>query len=95
MDIKPILDRVVVEPTEAEGMTAGGLIIPGAAEEKNNQGTIVAVGPGTRKEDGSFSGMSIKTGDTVIFNDYGKTEVNVEGTDYLILSETNILGVLE
>ena len=89
MNIKPLADRVLVEPKVAETKTAGGLIIPDNAKEKPQEGTVLAVGPGKKDEP-----MEVKVGDVVIYGKYSGTEVSVEGKDYLIMKQSDILAVL-
>ncbi|MHB8780388.1 MAG: co-chaperone GroES [Candidatus Geothermincolia bacterium] len=93
MNLKPLGDRVVVKPGEGEEKTASGLVIPDTAKEKPQEGKVMAVGPG-RFEDGKVVPMGVKEGDTVIYSKYGGTEVKVEGEEYLILSERDILAVV-
>lgn len=87
--MKPINDRVVVKPAEAEEKTTGGIILPDTAKEKPQKGTVVAVGPG---KDGNK--MTVKKGDTVLYGKYAGQEINYEGTDYLIMREDDILIIL-
>ena len=87
--IKPLADRVLVEPKEAETKTAAGLYIPDTAKEKPQQGTILAVGPGKKDEP-----MEVKVGDVVLYGKYAGTEVNVDGTDYLIMRQSEILAII-
>ncbi|MCQ2165830.1 MAG: co-chaperone GroES [Bacteroidales bacterium] len=87
--IKPLADRVVIEPKEAETKTASGLYIPDTAKEKPQQGKIVAAGPGKKDEP-----MEVKVGDTVLYGKYAGTEITVEGKDYLILKQSDILAIL-
>ncbi|MCX4335593.1 MAG: co-chaperone GroES [Bacteroidales bacterium] len=87
--IRPLADRVVVEPKAAETQTASGLYIPDTAKEKPQQGTVVAVGPGKKDEP-----MEVKTGDVVIYGKYAGTEVTADGKDYLIMKQSDILAVL-
>ena len=87
--IKPLQDRVLVEPKEAETMTAGGLIIPDTAKEKQQQGTVIAVGSGKKDEP-----MEVKVGDTVLYGKYAGTEVKYEGKDYPIVKQSDILAIL-
>ena len=87
--IKPLADRVVIEPKEAETKTASGLFIPDTAKEKPQQGTVVAAGPGKKDEP-----MEVKVGDQVLYSKYAGTEVNVEGTKYLIVKQSDILAIL-
>ena len=95
MGIKPLLDRVVVVPNKSEEKTAGGIILPGNEKKTSTEGKVVAVGPGVRNEDGSFSPLSITVGDTVVYTQYGGTEIKLEGKDYLVLSESAILGIIQ
>lgn len=92
---RPLSDRILVRRTAAEERTPGGLIIPGAAAETQMQGVCLAVGPGRVQEDGSLAPMSVKPGDTVVFTRYAGTEVDVEEEPLLVLSEQDVLGVLE
>lgn len=87
--IKPLHDRVIVEPAQAETKTAGGIIIPDTAKEKPQQGTVVAVGPGKKDEP-----TTVKVGDTVLYSKYGGTDISLEGKEYLIMRESDILAVL-
>jgi chaperonin GroES len=89
LNIKPLADRVLVEPAAAEEKTASGIIIPDTAKEKPQRGTVVAVGPGKKDEP-----TTVKTGDTVLYGKYSGTEINVEGTDYLIMRESDILAII-
>ena len=91
--IKPLGDRVVVKSVDAEEKTAGGLFIPDTAKEKPQKGTIVAVGPG-RIENGTKIDMSVKAGDTVLYGKYAGTEINLDSEDYLIMRESDILGIV-
>ena len=84
MKLKPLNDRVVIEPSAAEEKTAGGIVLPEAAKEKPLTGKIVAVGPGKMNDDGSRIEMDVKVGDTVIYSRYGGTEVEVDGVEYLV-----------
>jgi chaperonin GroES len=96
LKIRPLADRVIVKPDEtAETKTAGGIIIPDTAKEKPQEGEIVAVGPGRTDEDGKIIKMNVKAGDKVLYSKYGGTEVKYEGNNYLIMSESDILGVIE
>jgi chaperonin GroES len=87
--IKPLADRVLVEPMQAEEKTASGIIIPDTAKEKPQKGTVVALGPGTKDEK-----MEVKAGDKVLYGKYAGTEINVEGKDYLIMRQSDILAVV-
>ncbi len=91
--IKPLEDRIVVLPLEAEQTTASGLVIPDTAKEKPQEGTVLAVGPG-RFEDGQRLPLDVKVGDVVIYSKYGGTEVRFAGEDYLILSARDVLAVV-
>lgn len=93
MPFKPLGDRVLVEPQPAETKTKGGVIIPDTAGEKPTRGTVVAVGPGGRAEDGRLVPLDVKTGDTVLYGKWSGTEVKIAGKDYVILRESDILGV--
>ena len=96
MSLKPLGDRVIVEPVEKEEMTAGGIILPETAKEKPQQGTIVAVGPGRRDEDGDRIPMDVKVGDRVLFAKYAGTEVKLDGDEkVMVLKESDILAVVE
>jgi len=96
MSLKPLGDRVIVEPVEKEEMTAGGIILPETAKEKPQQGTIVAVGPGRRDEEGKRIPMDVKVGDRVLFAKYAGTEVKLdEDEKVLVLKESDILAVVE
>ncbi|MCX7999873.1 MAG: co-chaperone GroES [Leptospiraceae bacterium] len=94
MKLRPLEDRVVVKPIEAEEKTKSGIVLPDTAKEKPQQGEVIAVGPG-RYEDGQRIPMEVKVGDKVIFSKYGGTEVKIEGEEYIILSSRDILAVLE
>ncbi len=89
MKIKPLSDRVLIQPNPAEEKTAGGLYIPDTAKEKPLAGKVIAVGPGT-----SEVKMEVKAGDTVLYGKYAGTEVHVEGTDYLIMKQSDILAII-
>jgi len=90
--IKPLDDRVVVEPIEAEEMTAGGIVLPDAAQEKPQRGTILAVGPGRLLDTGERGSLSVTVGDEVIYGKYGGTEIEVDGEEVKILRESDILA---
>jgi chaperonin GroES len=92
MKIKPLDDRVVVEPLEAEEKTSGGIVIPDSAKEKPQRGRIVAVGPGKLLDDGKRAAVAVSTGDEVIFGKYSGSEVKVNGTEYKIMRESDILA---
>ena len=91
--IKPLSDRVVVKAQEAEEKTSSGLYIPDSAKEKPQRGTVVSVGPG-RVENGAKIEMSVKEGDTVLYGKYSGTEIALDGEDYLIMRESDILGIV-
>lgn len=96
LKIRPLEDRVVVEPFEAEEMTRGGIVLPSNAREKPLQGKVVATGPGKLIEkSGERAQMSVKVGDTVVYGKYAGTEIELDGTDYVILRESDLLGVRE
>ena len=92
ISIRPLDDRVVVEPMAAEETTAGGIVLPDAAQEKPHRGTVVAVGPGKLLESGERGELSVGVGDEVIYGKYGGTEIEVEGQDVKILRESDILA---
>ena len=92
---RPLHDRVVVRRIEADTKTAGGIIIPDSAQEKPQQGEIVAVGPGGRDESGKLIPIDVKVGDKVLFGKWSGTEVKIDGIEYLIMKESDIMGVLE
>ena len=90
--IRPLDDRVVVEPIEADEMTAGGIVLPEAAKEKPQRGTVVAVGPGRLLDSGERGALSVAVGDEVIYGKYGGTDIEVDGDDVKILREADILA---
>ena len=95
MSLRPLHDRVLVRRVEQEEKTAGGIIIPDSAQEKPQQGEILAVGTGTRSENGTVTPLDVKVGDIVLFGKWGGTEVKVDGEDLLIMKESDIMGVVE
>ena len=95
MKFRPLHDRVVVQRIEAEEKTAGGIIIPDTAKEKPQQGEVVAVGPGGRDEAGKLIPIDVKAGDRILFGKWSGTEVKIDGVEYLIMKESDIMGVLE
>lgn len=95
MTVKPLHDRVLVRRIEEENKTAGGIIIPDNSKEKPAQGEIVSVGTGYTNQDGSRRDLEVKAGDKVLFGKYSGSEVKVEGQDYLIMKEDEILGILQ
>ena len=94
VNLTPLADRVIVKPMEAEETTKGGIILPDTAKEKPIEGTIVAVGPGRITEDGKSIKMEVKVGDKVLYGKYSGTEVTVEGTEYLIMRESDIFAIV-
>ncbi|MGI9251517.1 MAG: co-chaperone GroES [Pseudohongiellaceae bacterium] len=95
MNIRPLQDRVVVRRTEEETTTSGGIVLPGSAAEKPAQGEVVAVGPGRRLDDGKTQPVDVKVGDTVVFGKYSSNTVKIGDEELLILSESEIYGVIE
>ena len=94
MNLRPLHDNVLVKRTEEEEKSAGGIVLPGSATEKPSQGEVVAVGPGKKSENGDVSPVGVAVGDTVIFGQYGGNEIKIDGDEYLILSESDIFGVV-
>jgi chaperonin GroES len=92
--IRPLHDRVLVERIESEEKTAGGIIIPDSAKEKPIQGTVLAIGSGTRNEAGTVTPLDVKVGDIVLFGKWAGTEVRIDGKDLLIMKESDIMGVV-
>ncbi len=95
MKFRPLHDRVVVKRIEAEEKTAGGIIIPDTAKEKPQQGEVVSVGPGGRDETGKLIPIDVKAGDRVLFGKWSGTEVKLDGVEYLIMKESDIMGVID
>ena len=95
MKFRPLHDRVVVRRINAEEKTAGGIIIPDTAQEKPQQGEVIAVGPGARGDDNELIALDVKAGDRVLFGKWSGTEVKIDGEDLLIMKESDIMGVLE
>ena len=95
MRFKPLHDRVVVKRSEEEQKTKGGIIIPDTAQEKPMQGEVLAVGPGGRDEAGKLNPIDLKPGNRVLFGKWSGTEVKIDGVEYLIMKESDIMGVLE
>ena len=93
MAFTPLHDRVLVRRVESEEKTAGGLIIPDSAKEKPSEGEVVAVGAGTRNEDGDRIALDVKAGDRILFGKWSGTEINLDGEELLIMKESDILGV--
>lgn len=95
MKFRPLHDRVVVKRVDSETKTAGGIIIPDTAAEKPQQGEVLAVGPGARDETGKLVPLDIKAGDLVLFGKWSGTEVKIDGTDVLIMKESDVMGVIQ
>ena len=94
LKLKPLEDRVVVEPKEAEDKTASGIILPDTAQEKPQEATVVAMGPGKASDSGTIVKMTVKVGDKVLYGKYSGTEVTVDEKEYLIMRESDILAIL-
>ena len=94
MNLKPIGDRIVVKPLEAEEITKGGIILPDSAKEKPQKGKVVAIGAGRILDNGTRVPVEVKDGDTIIYSKYGGTEVKFEGEEYLIVNERDILAII-
>lgn len=95
MALRPLHDRILVRPAEAEEVTKGGIIIPDTAKEKPQQGEIIAVGKGKIADDGKLVAMELKIGDTVLYGKYSGTEVTVEGESFLMMRESDVFAVIE
>jgi len=95
LKLRPLGDRVLVEPIEREEITASGIYVPETAKERPQEGVVVAVGPGRKDDDGKVVPMDVKKGDRVLYAKYGGTEVKLEEKKYLILKETDILAILD
>jgi chaperonin GroES len=95
MRFRPLHDRVVIRRVESEERTKGGIIIPDTAKEKPQEGEVVAVGPGARDETGKLQPLDVKAGDRVLFGKWSGTEVRIDDEEYLIMKESDILGVIE
>lgn len=95
MNVKPLGDRVLVHPIEQEEVKKGGIIIPDTAKEKPQEGKIVAVGPGKRDDSGKLIPMDVKKNDRVLYSKYGGTEIKIDGKEYLIMREDDILGIID
>jgi len=95
MKLRPMQDRIIVKRLEEETKTAGGILIPDTAKEKPQKGEVVAVGKGKKTEDGKVIPLDVKAGDKVLFGKYAGTEIKIEGEEYLIMREDDILGVME
>jgi len=95
MKFRPLYDRILVERVESEEVTKGGIILPDTAKEKPQQGKIIAVGSCKRTEDGKIIPLELKAGDTILFGKYSGSEIKIEGTEYLIMKEDDVLGLVE
>jgi chaperonin GroES len=95
MHFRPLHDRVVVRRLESEERTKGGIIIPDTAKEKPSEGEVTAAGPGARDETGKIQPLDVKAGDRILFGKWSGTEVKIDGEDYLIMKESDILGIIE
>ncbi len=95
MTFRPLHDRVAVKRVAQDEKTAGGIIIPDTAQEKPQEGKVVAVGPGARSEDGTIHALDVKAGDRVLFGKWSGTEVKIDGEELMIMKESDIMGVLE
>jgi chaperonin GroES len=95
MKLRPLQDRIIVKRLEEETITAGGIFIPETAKEKPQKGEVIAVGKGKKTEDGKIIPIDVKAGDQVLFGKYAGTEIKIEGQEYLIMREDDILGIME
>jgi len=95
MKIRPLGDKVLVQRLEAENKTAGGIVLPDTAKEKPQRGKVVSVGEGKQLDDGTIKKLNVKKGDAVLFTSYAGTDIKVDGKEYLIMSESDILAVIE
>jgi chaperonin GroES len=95
MKIRPLADKVIVERIEAENKTAGGIVLPDSAKEKPQRGKVISVGEGKLLDDGSRGKMQVKKGDEVLFTSYAGTEVKLDGKEYMIMDESDIMAVIE
>ena len=95
MKFRPLYDRILVERVELEETTKGGIILPDTAKEKPQQGKVIAVGQGKRTEDGKLIPLEVKAGTKILFGKYSGSEVKIEGTEYLIMREDDVLGIVE
>ena len=94
MKIRPLHDRVIVKRLEEERKSAGGIVIPDNAAEKPDQGEVIAIGPGKRNDEGKREALDVKVGDRILFGKYSGTTVKIEGTEYLVMREEDIMGVV-
>ena len=95
MKFRPLYDRILVERVESEEISKGGIIVPDSAKEKPQQGKVIAIGHGKRLEDGTLIPLEVKAGDTILFGKYSGSEIKIEGNEYLIMKEDDVLGLLE
>ena len=95
MDIRPLHDRLIVKRLSGEDKSKGGIIIPDTAQEKPQEGKVVAVGNGKRRDDGSVQALEVKAGDTILFSKYAGTEIKIDGEEHLIMREEDVLGVID
>ena len=95
MHIKPLNDRILVKRLEAEEKTKGGIVLPDTAKEKPKEGEVIAVGPGKLLENGKRQPLELKKGNKIIFESYAGTEIKIEGKEYLLLKEDDVLGIIE
>jgi chaperonin GroES len=95
MKFRPLYDRILVERVESEETTKGGIILPDTAKEKPQQGKVIACGEGKRTEDGKIIPLQVKEGTLILFGKYSGSEIKIEGTDYLIMKEDDVMGILE
>ena len=94
MKFRPLHDRVLIESLESEEKTSGGIIIPDTAKEKPQEGKVIAVGPGSKSDDGKVAPMDVKVGDHVLFGKWAGTEVKIDGKEYSIMKEADIMGII-
>ncbi len=95
MKFRPLHDRIVVRRLESEEKTKGGIIIPDTAKEKPQEGEVVAVGPGARNEQGQIVALDVRAGDRILFSKWSGTEIKIDGEDFLIMKESDVMGVIE
>jgi chaperonin GroES len=95
MNIRPLADKVIIQRTEAESKTAGGIVLPDSAKEKPKRGKVIAVGEGKILDNGSRAPMSVKKGQEVLFTSYAGTEIKMDGKEYLIMDESEIMAIIE
>jgi chaperonin GroES len=95
VQLKPLADRIVVKPMEAEEVTSGGIVLPDTAKEKPQKGEVVAVGPGKMLDNGKVVEMEVKVGDVIFYSKYGGTEIKINGEEYVILRQDDVLAVIE